>query len=192
MEIRMRIYSKTPILQSRCSRLVLVLLGSLFITGLTSCSRPEVVEKLSSPDGQQNYNCDKERKDFGSIECKTHWCWIFTQQTLVEELKSMRGVGWRPCYVRADKTNQSSSGPAGFVNAGGVAWFWWNKGQVGDLVLKRFAVHDYRQVNGFNDTIYGDAIRQKDRKYCYDVKWSGKYWGTYCMVPMKEAASFLN
>ena len=183
---------KTLISQSRISRLVLLALGSLVIVGVTSCSRPEVVEKLSSPDGQQQYNCDKERKDFGSIECKTHWCWIFTQQTLVEELKSMRGVGWRPCFVRADKTNQSSSGPAGWVSAGGVAWFWWNKGQVGDLVLKRFAVHDYRQVNGFNDTIYGDAIRQKDRKYCYDVNWSGKYWGTYCMVPMKEAASFLN
>jgi hypothetical protein len=183
--------SKTLISQSHISRLVLLALGSLVSVGVTSCSRPEVVGKLSSPDGQQHYNCDKEQKDFGPIKCKTHWCWHFTQQDL-EDLKKMNGVSWKPCFVRSGKTKRSASDASGGVSAGGVSWWWWNKGQVGDLVLKHFAVQDYRMVNGAPGTIYGDAVRQKDRKYCYDVKWSGKYWGTYCMVPMKEAASFLN
>ena len=188
----MWICSKTLIPQSRCSRLILVLLGSLFSVGLTSCgSPPEQVEKHDSPDGQQQYNCYKEQKDFGPIECKTHWCWHFTQQDL-EDLKKMNGVSWKHCFVRSGETKCSSSEATGWVSAGGVSWWWWNKGQVGDLVLKRFAVQDYRMVNGASGTIYGDAVRQKGSKYCYEVNWSGKYWGTYCMVPMKEAASFLN
>jgi len=192
MEIWIRKYSKTTILQSRCSRLVSLALGSVVSIGVTSCgSRTEVGEKFSSPDVQQHYNCYKEQKDFGPIKCKTHWCWHFTQQDL-EDLKKMNGVSWKPCFVRSGKTKRSASDASGWVSAGGVSWWWWNKGQVGDLVLKHFAVQDYRMVNGASGTIYGDAVRQKDRKYCYDVKWSGKYWGTYCMVPMKEAASFLN
>ena len=167
-----------------CSRLISLVLSSLVSIGLTSCgSPPEQVEKFSSPDWQQHYNCDKEQKDFGPIECKTHWCWNFTQQDL-ENLRKMNGVSWKPCFVRSGNTKRSSSDTSGWVSAGGVSWWWWN------LVLKRFAVRDYRLVNGFNDTSYGDAVRMKGKKYCYNVNWSGKYWGTYCMVPMKEASTF--
>lgn len=176
---------------TRCSRLILLALCSLLSIGVTSCgSRTEVGQKFSSPDVQQHYNCYKEQKDFGPIECKTHWCWHFTQQDL-EDLKKMNGVSWKPCFVRSGETKRSSSDAAGWVSAGGVSWWWWNKGQVGDLVLKHFAVKDYRMVNGASGTIYGDAVRQKGSKYCYEVNWLGKYWGTYCMVPMKEASSFL-
>jgi len=189
MEILMGKYSKILILQSQRSGLLLLVLGSLVSVVLTSCSsRPEVVEEFSSPDAQQTYACDKDQRGF-ALGCHTHWCWHFTQQDL-EDLKRMNGVSWQPCFVRSGKTHRSSSDAAGSVNSGGVPWWWWNKGQVGDLVLKRFSVHDYRLVNGVNDTSYGDAIRQKGRKYCYDVNWSGMYWGTYCMVPMKEASSF--
>ena len=102
----------------------------------------------------------------------------------------MNGVSWQPCYAPSTEQNKISTNQFSSVNAGGVPWWWWNKGKVGDPILKGFGVHDYRLVNGTNDTIYGDAVRMKSKKYCYEVNWSGKYWGTYCMVPMKEASTF--
>lgn len=172
---------------TRCSRLVLLALGSLVSVGVTSCSRPEVVVEISSPDVQQTYTCGQD-PNVGALGCHTHWCWHFTQQNL-EDLKKMNVVSLQPCYAPSTEQNKISTNQFSSVNAGGVPW-WWNKGNVGDPILKGFDVQDYRRVNGSNDTIYGDAVRQKGSKYCYDVKWSGKYWGTYCMVPMNEAASF--
>ena len=102
----------------------------------------------------------------------------------------MNGVSWQPCYAPSIKESENSTNQLSSVNAGGVPWWWWNKGKVGDPLLKGFGVRDYRLVNGFNDTSYGDAVRMKGKKYCYEVNWSGRYWGTYCMVPMKEASTF--
>jgi len=167
----------------------LFLIGLTLGIGLLACAKiNQKDEEQASPDAPQTYICDKDQRE-SAMGCHTHWCWHFTQQDL-EDLKTMNGVSWKPCYVITVKNHPSISDPDGLVNAGGVPWWWWERGSIGDLVLKRFAVHDYRLVNGANDTSYGDALRQKGNKYCYDVNWSGKYWGTYCMIPMKEASSF--
>jgi hypothetical protein len=183
------------------TRSLFMCISMLILGALVGCKNNEPEEPtFTSPDSKVQYTCGQAH---GPERCRTHWCWNQTSEDLIG-LRKMEGIEWRPCYV----------GWTG-VNNGGVSWWRWERGSIGDKVLHNFYVRDYRELRGAgdNDTFYGDAQQIKPAKkkmlevieiwngipktvrfpdpetddfmrFCYQVKWKSKLWGTYCMVPM--------
>ena len=125
--------------------------------------------KSKAPDGSTTYTCGDERGS--AVGCFNYW------------VKS-----YSPDLPKADRTNDgiwvaascsSSAAEGGLCYQGGVAWWYWSRGAIGDQELTGFTHRDY-SVPG-NDNRLGTAIQIKGREGCYGV--AGR---TFCMIRMND------
>ena len=131
------------------------------------------VEMSWSPDRSVRYECGDEADS--SIGCFNTW--VLTEGSVSDA--SMDGH-WRPVKC----INPSMSSDGGLCYQGGVAWWYWKRGDLGDPILFDFVHRDYAgpMIDGRwrNDTPKGDARLDRNRDSCYVAMKQ-----TYCMVPMQ-------
>ena len=131
------------------------------------------VEMSWSPDRSVRYECGDEADS--SIGCFNTW--VLTEGSVSDA--SMDGH-WRPVKC----INPSMSSDGGLCYQGGVAWWYWKRGDLGDPILFDFVHRDYAgpMIDGRwrNDTPKGDARLDRNRDGCYVAMKQ-----TYCMVPMQ-------
>jgi hypothetical protein len=112
-----------------------------------------------SPDGVRFYKCEDERSS--SEGCYSFW---------LKSIWKGDSQGWRTGYCPGDSR--------GFLcYQGGVAWWYWKSGKIGDPILKGFFHRDYQSPG--DDTYLGDAILVSKENFCYLA--AGR---TFCMKPM--------
>lgn len=116
---------------------------------------------FQAPDGHQEYFCT-ELQQGSAAGCYTHW-------TRTIHINGRAG-DWTPAICGDTWCNQ-----------GGVPWWWWKEGKLGDPVLKDFWIRDYRRPN--NNNPYGDARRLPGKTNCYSAKER-----IICMEQMKDPA----
>ena len=136
-----------------------------------SAAANQVMESWS-PDRAMHYSCGDEADS--AMGCFNTW--VMTEGSVSDA--SMDHL-WRPVKC----INPSESAEGGLCYQGGVAWWYWSRGDLGDPVLFDFVHRDYAgpMVNGRwrNDTPKGDARLDGQRDHCYVAMKQ-----TFCMVPM--------
>ena len=120
----------------------------------------------AQPDPLQNYVCGREAHS--AAGCYTHWCMGY-ELSPQPTTPSKQDPSWMVCYVKPQRDGGV------LVYQGGVAWWGWERGQLGDATLGDFWVRDYRtdrerDACGVNCTRYGLATQIKARPSCYRVK----------------------
>lgn len=133
------------------------LFPTIFLVAGMMSSTAYSYETLSvSPDGIRFYECGDEKN---SVEgCHTFW---------LKEIRNGDSQGWRSGYCINRLCYQ-----------GGVAWWYWKLGNIGDSILKGFVQRDYQGPN--NESLLGDAKLISRKNNCYLAANR-----TFCMVPMK-------
>jgi hypothetical protein len=122
--------------------LIPLAIAALFITQDTTR------EVFTAPDGVEEYICS-ELQESSAAGCYTHWT-----RTIYINGKAWP---WTPAICRESSCNQ-----------GGVPWWWWNEGKLGEPVLKDFWIRDYKGPK--NNNPYGDAKRIPGESNCYSVQ----------------------
>ena len=127
----------------------------------------------TSPDGKTTYQCGSESAS--AMGCFNYWV-LMDGPKVSAEVKNR----WRP----AKCSNPDGTPYQGLCYQGGVAWWYWQKGNIGDAVLYDFKHRDYAgpMINGIwrNDTPKGNARKDHSRPGCYIAMTE-----TYCMVPLE-------
>jgi hypothetical protein len=125
---------------------------------LSSSSLSSEVDSVS-PDGIRFYKCNEER--LSSEGCHKYW---------LKSIWKGDSQGWLTGYCPRDSKGT-------LCYQGGVAWWYWKSGVIGDPVLKGFVHRDYQSPG--NDTYLGDAKLISAKDYCYSVATR-----IFCMKPM--------
>ena len=122
-------------------------------------------QTFTAPDGTQTYRCGSEKNS--GMGCCTYWVKSVSPDLIDQSSDGL----WRPAAC--------SDEGRGLCYQGGVAWWYWSEGSIGDNQLKDFVHRDYT-VPG-NDNALGTALLVDPRKNCYRL--AGR---TFCMVPMTD------
>ena len=126
-----------------------------------------------SPDHSTSYECGSEVDS--AMGCFNTW--VLTEGSVGDASMDHQ---WRP----AKCINPSESSEGGLCYQGGVPWWYWSRGDLGDPVLFNFVHRDYAgpMINGRwrNDTPKGNAKLHQSRNHCYVAMQQ-----TFCMVPMR-------
>lgn len=140
---------KTP----RPHLFLLVILATAMLPRIASSQEVDSV----SPDGLRFYSCKEEKNPY--YGCYTYWL-----KSIVNGDSSGWHIGF--CEERA-------------CHAGGVLWWGWRSGQLGDRVLGGFVHRDYEGPD--NQSNLGDAIKLSGNNNCYQAAQR-----RFCMVRMNQ------
>ena len=78
------------------------------------------VDLFISPDGKESYKCGSEKDS--AMGCFTHWV-----RSVSPDLTDELSGAWRPAFCSDEKS--------GLCYQGGVAWWYWAEGNIGDIEL---------------------------------------------------------
>lgn len=134
-----------------------------------SLSLPARADGYKSPDMKTYYICGKEKNS--AMGCYTHWVKSHSPDLKSDNNKDQ--VKWLPASCSSTKDK------GGLCYQGGVAWWYWSAGEIGDSELQDFVHRDYASPK--NETNLGTATRSTKGGFCYVARER-----TFCMIPMKK------
>ena len=141
----------------------------LMISCVFSPSLSANAKEFKSPDQKVTYICGAEKNS--AMGCFTHWV-----KSIRPDLESDVYVDtgkWRPAACSSTREE------GGLCYQGGVAWWYWSKGKIGDAELQDFVHRDYAGPK--NETNLGNAFLAINGGYCYTARRR-----TFCMIPMSQ------